>query len=86
LPGTPAIQNAIPIPYFQTNSFAAPGLGIIAGLIMLGLGTWWLKGRASKAQAQGEGYGVHKDEALEESPAPAAQMGMITALIPLVMV
>ncbi|MDH2293887.1 GntP family permease [Cobetia sp. 1AS1] len=86
LPGTPAIQNAIPIPYFQTNSFAAPGLGIIAGLIMLGLGTWWLKGRASKAQAKGEGYGVHKDEALEESPAPAAQMGMITALIPLVMV
>ncbi|MDX8353829.1 GntP family permease [Cognatiyoonia sp. IB215182] len=34
LPGSPAIQNAIPMPYFGTTAFAAPGLGIIAGLIM----------------------------------------------------
>ncbi|MEO0930420.1 MAG: GntP family permease [Pseudomonadota bacterium] len=34
LPGSPAIQNAIPMPYFGTNAFAAPGLGVIAGLIM----------------------------------------------------
>ncbi|MDH2373690.1 GntP family permease [Cobetia sp. 3AK] len=85
LPGTPAIQNAIPIPYFQTNSFAAPGLGIIAGLIMLGLGTWWLKGRATKAQAQGEGYGKHDNEALNDD-APVAHMSMLTAVIPLILV
>ena len=30
LPGTPAIQNAIPMPFFGTTPFAAPGLGIIA--------------------------------------------------------
>jgi H+/gluconate symporter-like permease len=85
LPGTPAIQNAIPIPYFQTNSFAAPGLGIIAGLIMLGLGTWWLKGRATKAQAQGEGYGKHDNEALNDD-APVASMNMLSAVIPLILV
>lgn len=85
LPGTPAIQNAIPIPYFQTNSFAAPGLGIIAGLIMLGLGTWWLKGRATKAQAQGEGYGKHDNEALNDD-APVARMSMLAAVIPLILV
>ena len=34
LPGAPAIQNAIPMPYFGTTVFAAPGLGVIAGLIM----------------------------------------------------
>jgi len=34
LPGTPAIQNAIPMPYFGTTPFAAPGLGIIAALLM----------------------------------------------------
>ncbi|BBI74619.2 hypothetical protein HAALTHF_39970n [Vreelandella aquamarina] len=55
LPGTPAIQNAIPIPYFGTNSFAAPGLGIIAGSIMLGLGTFYLQSRVKKAAAQGGG-------------------------------
>src|SRR5262249_4696338 len=42
LPGTPAIQNAIPMPFFGTTAFAAPGLGIIAALIMLGFGLWWL--------------------------------------------
>ena len=35
LPGTPAIQNAIPMPFFGTTPFAAPGLGIIAAAIML---------------------------------------------------
>ena len=28
LPGTPAIQNAIPMPFFGTTPFAAPGLGV----------------------------------------------------------
>ena len=36
LPGTPAIQNAIPMPFFGTTPFAAPGLGVIASAIMLG--------------------------------------------------
>lgn len=42
LPGTPAIQNAIPIPYYGTNAFAAPGLGIIAAIVMFSVGWWWL--------------------------------------------
>src|SRR5690606_9944491 len=41
LPGTPAIQNAIPMPYFGTTPFAAPGLGLIGGVVMLVLGTLW---------------------------------------------
>jgi len=42
LPGTPAIQNAIPMPFFGTTPFAAPGLGIIASAVMLAFGLWWL--------------------------------------------
>ncbi len=57
LPGTPAIQNAIPMPFFGTTAFAAPGLGIIAAAIMLGFGLWWLERRARHAVAAGEGYG-----------------------------
>ncbi|WP_168016875.1 GntP family permease [Halomonas salinarum] len=57
LPGTPAIQNAIPMPFFGTSPFAAPGLGIMTGLIMLGLGQGWLTYRARQARAAGEGYG-----------------------------
>jgi H+/gluconate symporter-like permease len=58
LPGTPAIQNAIPMPFFGTTTFAAPGLGIIASLIMLLLGVWWLRRAEVAARKAGEGFGA----------------------------
>lgn len=54
LPGTPAIQNAIPMPFFGTSPFAAPGLGVITAAIMLVGGLAWLQYRA---RSLGEGYG-----------------------------
>ena len=57
MPGTPAVQNAIPMPFFGTTPFAAPGLGIIASLIMFGFGLWWLMRAERKARLAGEGYG-----------------------------
>lgn len=57
LPGTPAIQNAIPMPFFGTTPFAAPGLGLIASAIMLSFGLWWLGRAVSAARRSGEGYG-----------------------------
>lgn len=62
LPGTPAIQNAIPMPYFGTSPFAAPGLGILTGMIMLVLGQAWLNYRAAQAKVAGEGYGAHEGD------------------------
>ena len=56
LPGTPAIQNAIPMPFFGTTPFAAPGLGVIAAAIMLGFGLWWLRRAEAAARHAGEGY------------------------------
>src|SRR5580692_656737 len=58
LPGTPSIQNAIPMPFFGTTPFAAPGLGIIASIIMLGFGLWWLRRAEGSARRSGEGYGT----------------------------
>lgn len=63
LPGTPAIQNAIPMPYFGTSPFAAPGLGLLTGAVMLVLGQSWLNFRARQARVAGEGYGEHKCDA-----------------------
>ena len=65
LPGTPAIQNAIPIPFFGTTPLAAPGLGIIATAIMLTFGLWWL-GRAS-ARRSGAGNGGLPAETVEQA-------------------
>ena len=54
LPGTPAIQNAIPMPFFGTTPFAAPGLGIIASAIMIAFGLWWLAYREGAARRAGD--------------------------------
>jgi H+/gluconate symporter-like permease len=62
LPGTPAIQNAIPMPFFGTTPFAAPFLGIITALVMFILGMLWLDRRSRTAMQAGEGYGDHQDD------------------------
>ncbi|MBN9580529.1 MAG: GntP family permease [Afipia sp.] len=56
MPGTPSTNNAIPMPYFGTTTFAAPGLGIIASLVTLAFGMWWLNRAEAKARAAGECY------------------------------
>ena len=94
LPGTPAIQNAIPIPYYNTNVFAAPILGIIGGMIMFIGGWMWLQSRAKKANNAGEGYGQHDDEdvggiganAKEADVLSTHQTSFTVAMIPLVLV
>ena len=86
LPGTPAIQNAIPIPYYGTNAFAAPILGIIGSLVMFGLGMLWLQRRAHSAKAAGEGYGIHEDDELHADNLDPHHTSFMVAMIPLVLV
>ena len=62
LPGSPQIQNAIPMKFFGTTAFAAPVLGVIAAAIMLFGGMFWLTLQMRKAVAKGEGYGEHANE------------------------
>jgi len=57
LPGSPSINNAIPMPYFGTTPYAAPGLGIIASIITMAFGMWWLGRAEAAARRAGEGYG-----------------------------
>ena len=56
LPGSPSIQNAIPMPFFGTTAFAAPGLGAIAAAMMAGFGLWWLSRCEARARQRSEGY------------------------------
>lgn len=66
LPGTPSIQNTIPTPFFGTTPFAAPGLGLIASIIMLGIGLWWLDRATKAARRAGEGYGAEPSQAVAD--------------------
>jgi H+/gluconate symporter-like permease len=79
LPGTPSIQNAIPMATFGTTAFAAPGLGMLTGLAMLGMGLAWLAMRARRLVGDAP-----------PEPLPQANMGkplsLAAALVPVLSV
>ena len=72
------------MPFFKTDSFAAPGLGVIAGLIMLIGGMVWLNYRTRSAFNAGEGYGQHNDKlaVVDHSAKPS----LMVALLPIILV
>ncbi len=82
LPGTPAIQNAIPMPFFGTTPFAAPGLGIIAAAVMLGFGLWWLSASEARARRAGEGFGDTAEPAMPSVGPPPVAPDMMPAITP----
>lgn len=77
LPGTPAIQNAIPMPFFGTTAFAAPVLGTFGALIMAGLGMLWLNKRSRKL---GPATDVFNDEA-QSAELPHFAVGLAPLLL-----
>jgi H+/gluconate symporter-like permease len=61
MPGTPSVNNAIPMPYFGTTTFAAPGLSLIASAIIFAFGMWWLGRAEAAARTAGEVYTPRED-------------------------
>ncbi|PLS05573.1 GntP family permease [Neobacillus cucumis] len=99
LPGTPQIQNVIPINFFKTDIYAAPTLGIIGAIFVLVLGLLYLESRRRKAEKAGEGYygfgaeNAAAAEKLEENKAAApdltsqqSTLRQIFAFVPLILV
>jgi H+/gluconate symporter-like permease len=85
LPGTPQIQNIIPTTFFNTTTWAAPVLGIIGSIFVLGVGLAYIENRRRSAQTRGEGYGVevlNEPEPFEEEALPNPWI----AILPLVLV
>ncbi|MBC7087871.1 MAG: GntP family permease [Tissierellales bacterium] len=54
IPGTPQIQNLIPMKYFNTTPTAGPIMGIVAALFMFILGYLYLTWREKKLREKGE--------------------------------
>ena len=85
LPGTPQIQNIIPTTFFKTTTYAAPWLGIIGSIFILGVGLAYLDWRRRRAAADEEGYGIN----LVNEPEPFDAEKLVNpwiALLPLILV
>ncbi|UTR09858.1 GntP family permease [Evansella sp. LMS18] len=84
IPGTPQIQNLIPIPYFQTSATAAPVMGIVAALVMGVGGYYYLRWREKQLTEKGELFAEPKDQKIAgfEGEAP----NFVLSLLPLITV
>jgi H+/gluconate symporter-like permease len=85
LPGTPQIQNIIPTSFFQTDTWAAPWLGVIGSVFILAVGLSYLEWRRRQALAKGEGYGTGHSNEPEEFTEQTLPHPLL-ALLPLVLV
>ena len=74
IPGAPQVQNIIPGQTFETDTFAAPGLGLLAGVLIFGLGMFWLEFRKRRLTQKGESFS--DVTRLEEKEGPGADLGM----------
>lgn len=88
LPGTPQIQNAIPMKFFNTDLYAAPVFGTLGAALVLGFGLTYLLKKAHQAKLAGEGYGVVEPEAStkDSSSSSAKILHPLVASLPLVCV
>lgn len=84
IPGTPQIQNLIPMQYFGTTPTAAPIMGIAGAIVMFGGGMLWLTYRERKLKAAGEFF-VEPDKKVEEVDLDKLPNPLLSA-IPLVAV
>ena len=85
LPGTPQIQNIIPTTFFKTTTWAAPWMGLLGSMFILGVGLYYIESRRRAAQARAEGYGA--DPRNEPEPFEAEQLpNPLIAILPLVVV
>ena len=56
VPGSPQIQNLIPMQYFGTTAMAAPIMGLTATFILFFGGVFYLNWKRGKLESQGEFY------------------------------
>ena len=87
LPGTPQIQNLIPMDYFGTTPMAAPIMSIVAILIVGVPGYIWLEYRVRKARKEGRGFVEDpKFEGVDFDESKLPSWHWATGLIPIIVV
>jgi len=83
-PGTPSTQNLVPSQYLGTSTFAAPAIGIVCGIIMVGLGFAYLIWQQRVYAAKGIGFIPIPSDGLDGSKARVEVPSFGLAILPVV--
>lgn len=82
-PGTPQIQNIIPTQILGTDTMAGAVVGIIAGIFMFVVGSFWLNGMIKKDVARGGQFEERSGEAGQDRMDKDKLPNAVVALIPI---
>ncbi len=82
LPGTPQIQNSIPMKFFNTDLYAAPVFGTCGAILIFSAGMIYLESRRRRAKLMNEGYGdfVLNDRLQNEESLPSTFLSILPLL------
>ena len=69
--------------YFKTDTFAAPGIGLLASALIFGLGMLYLNNQAARAKKVNEGYGESMEQ---KTKIPSKTPSIWLALAPIVVI
>ncbi|MCE0732436.1 hypothetical protein LWH48_06420 [Halomonas sp. G15] len=83
LPGSPQIQNLIPIPYLDTDPMAGAIPGLVATLFVIPFGLWWLVREDKRYQARGLGYEATKGSLISQEDTRTEFPGFVMSVVPL---
>lgn len=85
LPGTPSIQNVVPIPYLGTTLTAAPLLGIIGSVVAITFGLWYMNYTLNKSLANGETYAQFNADDQSKHELKEKTPSFILSIIPILL-
>ena len=84
LPGAPSIQNVVPTAYLGTTLTAAPVIGIVAAIVSVVYGMWFIKYSLNKSLKKGETYSTYLKEDTKELELKTNVPPFISSVLPIV--
>ncbi|TLP96082.1 GntP family permease [Nesterenkonia salmonea] len=82
LPGSPQVQNIIPGQFFETGAYAGPGIGLLGGALIFGLGLLWLEYRRGSLIKKGEHFESKESEPIIGGSADDGSSHQVQTLAP----
>ncbi len=83
LPGTPSIQNVVPTKYLGTTLTAAPLLGIVASIVAIVVGVWYMRNTLNKSLKNGETFAPYEDQNEQQMELKAKIPSFFVSILPI---
>lgn len=84
-PGTPSTQNVVPTTILGTTTTAAPAIGVVCSVVMVGIGLFYISWQQKRYAARGEGFHALPQDNLGDGSVVRVEVpNFVLSLIPII--